>query len=147
MQKKTQATVLAVFSALATFALSRVVWPDPPSVGIVPPGLLALFIFLGIVTSVAFGIGAVTLIYGAPWFRRLRASRELQTAAWLSVSWLLLSWWPHENMHRVNHESDLLGLLKIEYLFHVTSVAAAAIIALTIARNAENETVPAAQRK
>ena len=48
--------------------------------------------------------------------------------AFLSIAWLLFSWWPHDSLHVANG-INLSGLLVIEYVFHVTLMVAGAILA------------------
>jgi hypothetical protein len=41
---------------------------------------------------------------------------------------LMVSWWPHINMHTHNG-TDLQGLILIDYLFHLPSMVAAVVLA------------------
>lgn len=138
MTNKRLVSVVAVLAAIATFVLGRVIWPDDPIALQPAASLLPHFMFLAVVTSVAFGIGLTLLLFGKPLFARLpNLAPKWRTAAWLSASWLLVSWWPHENMHRVHHAEDFVGLLKIEYSFHLTLILATlfvvkALLAATI---------------
>lgn len=47
---------------------------------------------------------------------------------YLAIGWLMVSWWPHDNMHIHNGE-DMQGLLYIEYGFHVTLMISALVMA------------------
>jgi hypothetical protein len=69
------------------------------------------------------------LIFGYPLVKALAlASEGLARAAHLSIAWFLISWWPHDSLHKhvgLNYD----GLLAIEYGFHVTLILAGLIIA------------------
>ncbi|MGI5175172.1 hypothetical protein ACQEVZ_02425 [Dactylosporangium sp. CA-152071] len=117
-------------AALATFALSRVVWPDPPGAITPPADLLPYFLSLSVVESLLFGAGVAYAIVGLPVARRATKPAALDWAVYLSVCFMLLSWWPHDNMHRVLAHHDFAGLARIEYLFHVPLMVGAACVAL-----------------
>lgn len=125
MHNKRLTSAVAVIAAVATFVLGRVIWPDVPTAPQPAASLLPHFMFLAAVTSVGFGVGLTLLLFGKSSFDRLpNLAPKWRTAAWLSASWLLVSWWPHENIHRVHHADDFVGLLKIEYAFHLTLILA-----------------------
>jgi len=56
----------------------------------------------------------------------------LAVAAYASAGWALVSWWPHSNMHRVN--TSFQGLIVIDWTFHLTLIAGAAIIGVFLYR-------------
>jgi hypothetical protein len=120
--------VITVLGTVASLGLGRVIWPDPP--GAAPPGnLVPLFIVIGVLESLSFGLGLSFLLYGWPRLRRLGYGRAFTAATYLSIAWLMVSWWPHDNLHRVLAHDDWAGLLRIEYGFHVTLIAAGAVVA------------------
>ncbi len=47
---------------------------------------------------------------------------------YLAIGWLLVSWWPHDNLH-IHVGNDMQGLLYIEYGFHVTLMICGLIVA------------------
>jgi hypothetical protein len=53
----------------------------------------------------------------------------LARTAHLAIAWSLINWWPHSNFHQTIGARSVGGLLAIEYGFHVTTIAAALIIA------------------
>ena len=114
--------ILTIIFAVLSFLLSRVIWPDPPGFHMPSASLLPFFIFLAIVESLAFGIGMSLLI--DYW----EAGKKDQFA-FLAIVWLLISWWPHDNLHRVIDESNYVHLLFIEYGFHVTLIIAGFVLA------------------
>jgi hypothetical protein len=90
---------------------------------------LPLFIFLSVMESLAFGVGVAFLILGWKYMKELLPNKKSSALAFFAIAWLLISWWPHDNMHRVNPHDNLSGLLKIEYLFHFTLILAGFIVA------------------
>ena len=90
---------------------------------------LPLFVLLNATEALVFGFGAAFLIFGYPLVQAmLPASRGLTLAAYLSIAWLLVSWWPHDSLHIANGV-NMGGLLAIEYGFHVTLMIAGVILA------------------
>ena len=127
------ATVVVPVSIVA-FILSRVIWPDP--VGVIGPdaSLVPHFMFIGALEAISFGFGIAFLVFGWLHFRgRIRES-YLSTATFIAVGWLLVSWWPHDNMHRVNGMENYAGLIRIEYMFHLTLILAGLTLAVYLWR-------------
>lgn len=122
--------MVAVPLAISTFILSRVIWPDPA--GMVGPGpsLLPHFIFISALESLSFGLGVAFAFFGWQKFSRAITADRLSTASFVAATWLMVSWWPHDNMHRVNGMDNYAGLIRIEYLFHVTLIVASFTLAL-----------------
>lgn len=88
---------------------------------------LPLFI-LNVAEALAFGFGISFLIFGYPQMPTiLPASKGLTLAAYLSIAWLVVNWWPHDSLHVANG-TNLNGLLAIEYVFHFTLIVAGAIL-------------------
>ncbi|MET7396347.1 hypothetical protein ABZS66_22985 [Dactylosporangium sp. NPDC005572] len=122
-------TAVALVAAIAALALGRVIWPDPPGAATPPRDLLPLFFVLSVLEAMAFGAGVAFLCFGLAPLRRLGAGAALTWAAYVSISFMLLSWWPHDNLHRVLGHADFAGLAQLEYLFHVPLMAGAAVVA------------------
>jgi len=120
--------------AVPAFILGPIIWPpDPHSAA--PTGLqLLLFLALAALESLTLGLGVAFIGYGLPLVRRVaRRSRGHAWVAFSATAWLLVSWWPHDNMH-IHNGGNLAGMLVIEYLFHVSLMVAGAILAYTLVR-------------
>src|SRR3989344_4945141 len=90
---------------------------------------MPFFIFLSIIESVVFGLGVSFIVFGWPLFKQAsRSYSPITKAMFVSIAWLLVSWWPHDNLHASNG-MNLQGLLFIEYVFHLTLMIAVLIIA------------------
>jgi hypothetical protein len=122
---------VVVLVGVAAFALSRVIWPDPAGVAGPPANLLPAFVVLAAIESVLFGLGVAFLLAGFAPVRRFGRRTRLSRAAYAAIAWLLLSWWPHDNFHRVlSYDHDnWSGLLALEYGFHLTLIVASTVVA------------------
>ena len=55
-------------------------------------------------------------------------SKNKTVPTYYALSWLLISWWPHDNFH-IHNGMNAQGLLYIEYGFHLTLLIASLILA------------------
>jgi hypothetical protein len=61
--------------------------------------------------------------------RSVSADSKLRAwAMYLCIGWLMVSWWPHDNLH-IHNGDNLQGLLYIEYGFHMTLMISAIVLA------------------
>ena len=121
--------LVTVIIAAPAMVLGPVLWP-PAEGGPEPTGgQLPFFIFLALMESVLFGLGISFLLFGLPTVRRVSADSKVRAwAMYLSIGWLMVSWWPHDNLH-ISNGNNLQGLLFIEYGFHFTLMIAALVLA------------------
>ncbi len=96
----------------------------PPPTG----SQLPLLILLNIAEVLTFGLGISFLIFGYPVIKAIvPASKGLTLAAYLSIAWLLVNWWPHDSLH-VAAGLNMNALIAIEYGFHITLMVAGVIL-------------------
>ena len=119
-----QVAVTVLVFGVAAFLLSRILWPDPVGVATPPPSVLPIFIAISAIEALLFGVGIAFIVFGRRWLA-FDGSR-LGAAAFVAIAWNLVSWWPHDNFHRVTH--DWTGLAAIEIGFHVTLIISILII-------------------
>jgi hypothetical protein len=127
--KKVVAVTLV--AAVAAMVAGPILWPpsDPPLFPEPSAGQVPFFVLLQVVTCLTFGLGVSFLIFGLPVVRGVSADRRLRAwSMYLSIGWLLVSWWPHGHLHQHNGH-DLQGLLYIEYGFHVAPMLAGLVLA------------------
>ena len=127
---KTWVKVLLVTLVLAipAFLTGPMIWP-PAEGGPAPTaGQLPFFLFLAIFEAITLGLGVSFLLFGMPVVRRISSGSKLRAwAMYLSIGWLMVSWWPHNNLH-INNGMDMQGLLYIEYGFHLTLMIAGIVL-------------------
>ena len=103
---------------------------------------MASFIILAVLTALTFGLGISFLLFGFPLVREVVGGSKLRVwAAYLSIGWLLVSWWPHGSLHAHVGE-NIQQLLYIEYGFHVPSYLAGLVLAycfVSVARERSDE--------
>ena len=133
---KTSYKVVAVATpfAIAAFILGRVIWPAPAGVAGPSASLLPHFLFISALEAIAFGVGISFAFFGWRDFRSQITADRLSLATFIAVTWSLISWWPHDNMHRVNGMENYTGLIRIEYLFHFTLIVGGFVTALYFVR-------------
>ena len=89
------------------------------------------------------------MLFGLPTMRRASPNSKLMVwAMYLSIGWLLVSWWPHSHLHQVVGE-NLQRLLYIEYGFHVTTIIGAVVLAygfVSLLRQQSKPTTRVAQK-
>lgn len=143
MQATTKFRVTALVFAIVGFLLAPqtplgvAIWGPMAEEGPAPTGAqLGLLMGVGIVQSIAFGLGIAVLAWGLPAFQRLFAGRA--RVAQLAVAWSLASWVPHGALHMTTGAS-LDKLIAIEYVFHVTLVLAGAALAYAVWKTATEQ--------
>jgi hypothetical protein len=145
MNANLKAAAVAIVAAAAAFASSAALWPPPPFFA-PPPSLLPFYIGLGIVESVAFGLGVAFVVFGWRLVQRTGVGTVAAWGGYLGIAWSLLNWWAHDGFHRVTG-LNFGGLIRIEYGFHVTLIVGAALTAyffLSVARVASRAAGPVA---
>jgi hypothetical protein len=121
-------TILVV--GIAALLLGRVIWQDTPGAAGPPAAVLPVFVLVSALEALLFGVGVAFVIFARRWLGANRS--RLATAAFVAIAWTLVSWWPHDNFHRVSH--DWYSLAAIEVGFHLTLIASIVIIALYFLR-------------
>jgi len=134
MKTRLKILLITLGTAVPAFVLGPIIWP-PDTHGAAPVGLqLLLFIALAALESLALGLGVAFISYGLPLVRRVAGGSRVRTwITFIATAWLLLSWWPHDNMHKHNG-MDLAGLLVIDYLFHSSMIAAGVVVAYSLVK-------------
>lgn len=147
MKTSLKVAIVTILIAIPAFALGsqapaggwwKAAWPwgegaDP---GEPSSAQLPLFMVLAVLEAVTLGLAVCFLVWGFPMSKRLAGGRTgLTLAMYASAAWVLGNWWFHDNVHMTNG-LDFTGLLVIEYAFHVTLIAAGAVLCYGLAINA-----------
>ena len=129
MNSRIASVLIVIVSVGVTMALGSKIWLPAPGMPTPTAAQMPFFIGLALAESLAFGLGVAFIVFGMPLVRRVSGlSRGLGWAVYLSIAWLLVSWWPHDGLHRHNGE-NVQGLLFIEYGFHLTLIVAGLVLA------------------
>jgi hypothetical protein len=133
--------ILGVLVAVSAFLVSPWVFEPAPEAP-TPTGVqLPLFVLLAAIDAVVFGAGVFVAFAGRALIAPVFSTPGRATATHLALTWLLISWWLHDGLHMVVG-LHLDHLLVIEYTFHVTLMAAAAVVVWTLARQARDRRRP-----
>lgn len=128
MNVKLAASAVTLVGAIASFALSRVIWPDPPGTPVPPPWLLPFLLVPAIFEALAFGLGVAFIVFGGRLLARAGQPAGLTLATYVAIAWSLVSWWPHVNFHRTIG-TNLVALVEVDWAFHLTLIVSTALIA------------------
>jgi hypothetical protein len=130
--------LITLATAVPAFILAPVIWP-PNLHGNAPVGLqLPLLMLLAALDALTLGLGVAFICYGLPLVGRVaNESRAHTWMTFIATAWLLISWWPHDNMHKHNG-IDLDGLLVIDYVFHVSMMVAGLLLAYNLVRTLQS---------
>ncbi|MEV6652931.1 AMP-binding protein [Streptomyces sp. NPDC051219] len=120
--------------ALFALLFTDLIWPGSTDLSAVPGPWSWFFRALYLFECLAFAAGVVFLVAGRFWMRKAGKPRGLTTAAHLAIVWLLVSWWPQDNFHRLAAKDDWPRQAALVYTFNVPLMIAAAIVAVYVAR-------------
>ena len=129
MRTRITATLITLVGGSAAFLLGPVIFPPAPGLPTPTPVQVPFFLALGIVEALFFGLGLAFIALG---YRPVRRAAQVAGMnpwpVYVSIAWMLASWWPHISLHGMVG-IDLTGLLFVDYSFHLTLIIAAAIVA------------------
>ena len=121
--------VLIITFILGAFAFyaGQALWPKSPDF---LPNATQLFLLnvIYFIEALLFGFGIALFYFGlAPIKETSKNMRRKTMLAFISLCWLLVSWYPHDIAHAYNGFS-MKGLVIIEYAFHLTLIVATLLI-------------------
>lgn len=123
MENIPKIAVITIILGAISFALGPILWPMSNEIQVLP-NQIPFFIFISVLESLAFGLGIAHLILN---WKKVAKATIYKKLHFVSVTWLLASWWPHDKLH-ASIGSDVWKLLGIEYGFHVTLIIASVIV-------------------
>jgi len=125
-----KASIITVLVGVPAFVLGPVIWPPAADAPVPSSTQLPFFMAVSAAEALAFGLGISFLAFGLPLVRKVANGSRLRAwTMYLSISWLLVSWWPHDNLHQYVGE-DTQGLILLLYGFHMTLMLSGLILAL-----------------
>jgi hypothetical protein len=127
MRTSTKMLIITLILGAVTFVLGPVIWPPSPDIH-PSSAQLPYLIALSVIEALAFGFGVAFVVYGRGLIKGLTGEKGKAAAAMhASLAWLLISWWPHDNLH-IHNALNINGLIAIEYAFHLTVIAAGVVL-------------------
>ena len=144
---------LVFLGTAASIPIGFAIWP--PAAGTPPSQVLPFFMIVSLFEGAAFALGVAFLVFGG---RVLGAGERwtwLTSATYVGIGWLLMSWWPHDGLHRSGFGRTFVGLATIDVAFHTTVILATAAVtvffirairssdAATVSRPEAESTIPA----
>ena len=122
--------LVTVLVAIPAFVLGPIIWPPADGSPSPTAAQIPFLLFLNLVQATVLGLGVAFLAFGLPVMRRISPDSKVRAwAMYLSIAYLMVSWWPHINMHVHNAPDNLQGLIYIDYLFHLPSMICALVLA------------------
>jgi hypothetical protein len=127
MRTSLKMLVITLLFGVAAFVLGPVLWPPSPDIH-PSAAQLPYLIVLSVIEALAFGFGVAFIVYGRSLIKGLTGGvGKAASAMHGSLAWLLVSWWPHDNLH-IHNALNINGLIAIEYAFHLTVIAAGVVL-------------------
>jgi hypothetical protein len=122
--------VLTLIIAVPAFLVNPIIWSPAPGGPAPTAAQIPYLIALDVMQAVFLGLGVAFLIFGLPIMRSISPDSKVRAwAMYLSIAYLMISWWPHIGMHVHNSPDNLQGLIYIDYFFHVPLMIAGAVLA------------------
>jgi hypothetical protein len=109
-------------------AVTDLLWPGSTDVSAVPSPWNWLFRGLYLAEWLSFGAGALFLFFGRRAVGRFGRGPVWTTLAHLSIVWLLVAWWPQDNLYRLAARTDWPQQAALVYGFNITLMLAAAVL-------------------
>ncbi|MGE5172449.1 MAG: hypothetical protein ACM3MD_01335 [Betaproteobacteria bacterium] len=130
MKTRWKMLLITLIVGIPAFLLGPVIWPPSPEIQ-PNQAQLPYLIVLSAIEALAFGFGIAFVFYGWRLVKQLAGGAgKAAVAMYVSLVWLLVSWWPHDNLH-IHNALNINGLIAIEYAFHVTVIVTALLLAYT----------------
>ena len=130
MKRWMKVTIVTLMVAVPAFVLGPVLFP-PADVGSEPSAAqIPFFMFLGAADAILLGLGISFLVFGLPVLRKVSPDSRLRAwAMYLAIGYLMVSWWPHLNLHISTPIDNWQMLLYIDFLFHLPLEIAGVVLA------------------
>ena len=129
MNTAIKVALITTVVAVPAFFLGPVLFP-PADIGLAPTtGQIPVFLSLAVGDAILLGLGVAFLLLGFPVVRRVAPDSRLRSwAMYIAIGYLLVSWWPHLNLHS-SAGFDLNALMAIDLAFHLPLEIAGGVLA------------------
>ncbi len=141
MKTRWKMLFITLIAGVVAFLLGPVIWTPSPDIQPTREQLPYL-VALSAIEAFTFGFGVAFILYGRKIIRQLpNGTGKPATLMYAALAWLLISWWPHDNLH-IHNALDINGLIAIDYAFHVTLILASMVLAYTFYALFQPSTAP-----
>ena len=123
---------LVFLGTAASIPIGFAIWP--PAAGTPPGQLLPFFMIVSLFEGAAFALGVAFLVFGGRVLGAAGRWTWLTSASYVGIAWLLMSWWPHDGLHRSGFGRTFAGLATIDMAFHTTVILATAAVTVFFIR-------------
>ncbi|MFJ6623464.1 amino acid adenylation domain-containing protein [Kitasatospora sp. NPDC091335] len=120
--------LVVAFGALFALLTTDAFFPGSTDLSAVPHGYRAGFRLLYLCEDLAFGAGLAFLSFGLPPLLRQGRPLWLSLPTHLAVGWLLLNWWPQDNLYRLTSATDWPRETAMVFAFNVSLMLAALVV-------------------
>ena len=142
-----KASIITVLFGVPAFVLGPVIWPPAAHGPELSAAQLPFALVIFAIEALGFGLGVSFLALWLPVVRRVANwSRARSWATYLAIGWLLVSWWPHDNLH-MHVGEDPQGLLYLTYGFHLTLLLSGLVLALWFWSTVRQKSVTSLKRE
>ncbi|KIF06091.1 hypothetical protein PL81_09485, partial [Streptomyces sp. RSD-27] len=114
--------------------VTDLIWPGSTDLTGVPGPWSFLFSVLYFFECAAFAAGLLFLCAGRKRMRHPGPGRRWTAAAHLAVAYLLMAWWPQDNLYRLAAKHDWPRQAALVYAFNVPLMVAGLVVALYLTR-------------
>ncbi|MER7757637.1 amino acid adenylation domain-containing protein [Kitasatospora sp. NPDC097643] len=118
--------------AFIAFALTDVWFPGSTDVTGVPSPYAGWFQVLYLCEYLAFGAGLTYFFVGFDALLRVGRSYRLTVLTHCSIAWLLVNWWPQDNLYRLTDPKDWARETAMVFAFNVPVMIAALVVVLFV---------------
>ncbi|MFE4370316.1 AMP-binding protein [Streptomyces sp. NPDC056835] len=126
------AAAVGVSAGFLAAVFTGVIFPGATDVSGVPAPWNALFVLLYLAEWLAFAVGMGFLAVGRGVMLRRSESRGLTAAAHLAIVYLLVAWWPQDNLYRLTAKTDWPRQAALVWAFNVPLMIAALIVMIWV---------------
>lgn len=112
----------ALAAGIPSFFLGKIIWPISSDLGVPAVTEFPMISMLSFFEALLFGLGVSFVIYGWNILKKL-PSKLTKIMLYVSIAWLLLSWWPHDSLH-LSVGNNIRNQLMLEFIFHIPTMLA-----------------------
>ncbi|MFE6054429.1 AMP-binding protein [Kitasatospora sp. NPDC056446] len=119
--------VVVLFAGVA-WAMTFALFPGSTDVTGIPVPYNLLFKLLYLCENLAFGTGIVYLTTGFESLLRLGRPYRMSVLTHLALTWLLVNWWPQDNLYRLTRANDWPREAALVFSFNIPLMLAALVV-------------------